>query len=356
MTVTTTDASTTSADGTTLAYDTTSGSDTISAYDPTGESDAITDGTGTKVRLSSADRESVNDRGSTNDGKSPAGRMRPTEPPDATEPTDPMEPTGPARRTDPALALVVVDGALTRRLQSVLPLAALLPVVVVRYDRRGRGGSSDTPPYAVEREIEDLAAVIDAVGGRAALLGIASGAFLALRAAADLGPRRVVAVTTYEAPYDVASGEPAADPRQIHGVEERVSAGDPGGAVEVFLDVLGMPAPYLARMRRSPSWASLEAVAPTLAYDGRVMRSVTGGEGALVARWREVTQPVLVAEGGASAAFLRAAADSLARALPHAHRVTLRECGPDSGHDIDAAALAPALGALLRHGLVDCPG
>ncbi|MCF4120475.1 alpha/beta hydrolase [Antribacter sp. KLBMP9083] len=350
MTVTTTDATTTSADGTTLAYDTTAADGTTLAHDTTAAdgttlahdttaaSDATTDGASTKGRTS------TNGRASTNDGRSPAGRTHTT------------RPTDPAGRTDLAQALVVVDGALTRRLQGVLPLAALLPVVVVRYDRRGRGGSSDTPPYAVEREIEDLAAVIDTVGGRAALLGVASGAFLALRAAADLGPHRVVAVAAYEAPYDVASGGPAADPRQIHGVEERVGAGDPGGAVEVFLDVLGMPARYLTRMRSSPSWASLEAVAPTLAYDGRVMRSVTGGEGALVARWQEVTQPVLVADGGASAAFVRAAGDSLARALPHAHRVTLLECGPESGHDVDAAALAPALGALLRHGLVDCPG
>ncbi|MFD2027273.1 alpha/beta fold hydrolase [Promicromonospora aerolata] len=243
-----------------------------------------------------------------------------------------------------APAIVVVDGVLAHRLPITLAVATELGdrATTLRYDRRGRGDSGDTPPYSVDREIDDLAALLE-VTGPAALLGISSGAFLALRAAADLGSR-VTGVLCYEPPYDVASGAAPTDPRMIAGVENCIEVGDPGSAVELFLDVVGMPCRLLPRMRESPSWADLEAIAPTIAYDGRVLAGVALGRRALMGRWDTIGQPVLVVDGAASAAPVAVAAESLAAVLPAGRRVTL----PGHGTDVPPEAMADAVAGLLR--------
>ena len=214
-------------------------------------------------------------------------------------------------------------------------------MTTLRYDRRGRGGSGDTAPYSVDREVDDIAALLE-ITGPAALLGISSGAFLALRAAADLG-NGVTGVLCYEPTYDVASGEPPTDPRMIAGVESCIEMGDPGSAVELFLDVVGMPCRLLPRMRASASWADLEAIAATIAYDGRILAGVTLGRRALMSRWDVITQPVLVVDGAASASTVAGAAESLAAALPAARRVTL----PGQGTDVPPEAMAEAVARLL---------
>jgi len=249
--------------------------------------------------------------------------------------------TGPTPGLAPAI--VVVDGVLAHRLPVTLAVASELGdrVTTLRYDRRGRGGSGDTAPYSVEREVDDIAALLE-ITGPAALLGISSGAFLALRAAADLGAG-VTGVLCYEPTYDVASGEPPTDPRMIAGVESCMEVGDPGSAVELFLDVVGMPCRLLARMRASASWADLEAIAATIAYDGRILAGVALGRRALMGRWDVITQPVLVVDGTASAATVAGAAESLAAALPAARRVTL----PGQGTDVPPEAMAEAVARLL---------
>jgi pimeloyl-ACP methyl ester carboxylesterase len=249
--------------------------------------------------------------------------------------------TGPTPGLAPAV--VVVDGVLAHRLPVTLAVASELSdgATTLRYDRRGRGGSGDTAPYSVDREVDDIAALLE-ITGPAVLLGISTGAFLALRAAADLGAG-VTGVLCYEPPYDVASGESPADPRMIAGVEACIEVGDPASAVELFLDVVGMPCHLLPRMRASASWADLEAVAATIAYDGRVLAGVTLGRRALMGRWGVITQPVLVADGTASAATVVAAAESLAAALPAARRVTL----PGQGSDVPPEAMARAVARLL---------
>ncbi|WP_129789493.1 alpha/beta hydrolase [Promicromonospora panici] len=249
--------------------------------------------------------------------------------------------TGPTPGLAPAI--VVVDGVLAHRLPITLAVASELRdrATTLRYDRRGRGGSGDTVPYSVDREVDDIAALLE-VTGPAALLGISSGVFLALRAAADLGTG-VTGVLCYEPTYDVSSGEPPADPRMIAGVEACIEVGDPGSAVELFLDVVGMPCRLLPRMRASASWASLEAIAATIAYDGRILAGVALGRRALMRRWDVITQPVLVADGAASASAVSAAADSLAAVLPAARRVTL----PGQGTDVPPEAMAEAVARLL---------
>ncbi|GAB3158130.1 alpha/beta hydrolase [Myceligenerans halotolerans] len=184
--------------------------------------------------------------------------------------------TGP---DDASSVLVVVDGVLAHRPPSTLALARRLaapgeaapcaPIATVRYDRRGRGTSGFTPPYAVAREIEDLAAVLD-VAGPAALLGMSTGAFLALRAAADL-EERVTAVVVHKPEHDVADGGPDVWRHVVAAVESCVAEGDTAAAVEIFLEVAGIPPDYAAGMRRCPSWTDLEVHAPTIAHDGRLV-------------------------------------------------------------------------------------
>lgn len=197
-------------------------------------------------------------------------------------------------RTGPrdAPVLVVVDGVLAHRPPTTLAIARDLalppvagdlsvsdddvgadaapggPVATVRYDRRGRGASTDTPPYAVEREVEDLAAVLDDAGP-AALLGLSTGSFLALRAAVELG-EQVTAVVVHRPRHDVAGGSRDAWRHVVAAVESCLAEGDPTSAVELFLDVAGMPPGYVEGMRRCPQWTDLERHAPTIAHDGRL--------------------------------------------------------------------------------------
>ena len=250
--------------------------------------------------------------------------------------------TGPALGLAPAV--VVIDGVLAHRLPVTLAVASELGerATTLRYDRRGRGGSGDTPPYSVDREVDDIAALLE-ITGPAALVGISSGAFLALRAATDLGAD-VTGVLCYEPTYDIRSGEPPADPRMIAGVENCVAVGDPGSAVELFLSVVGLPCRLLPRMRESAAWADLEEIAPTIAYDGRVLAGIALGHRPLMGRWNLITQPVVVADGATSAAPVVAAAESLAAALPAARRITL----PGHGTDVPPPAMADAVAGLLR--------
>lgn len=184
--------------------------------------------------------------------------------------------TGP---DDASSVLVVVDGVLAHRPPSTLDLARGLatpgeasggpPIATVRYDRRGRGASGFTPPYAVARELEDLAAVLDTTGP-ATLLGISTGAFLALRAAADLR-EHVTAVVVHKPRYDVADAGSFAWRHLVAAVESCVAEGDPDAAVELFLDVAGMPPEYVDGMRHRPSWSDLRAHAASIAHDGHLV-------------------------------------------------------------------------------------
>ncbi len=202
--------------------------------------------------------------------------------------------------------LVLVDGAMCFRDSG--PMRGIADAIgdrlrVVLYDRRGRGASGDTAPYAVEREIEDLAAIIDAVGAPAALFGISSGGALALRAAAALDA--VTRVAVYEPPY---MPEPAVAGAHAYTAEltDALGRGDRGAAVEAFLRRVGLPPEAVAGMRHSPAWAGMEALAPTLAYDDAAM-----GDGR-VPRFDGLAAPVLALAGGASPDFLQYGARAVA--------------------------------------------
>jgi pimeloyl-ACP methyl ester carboxylesterase len=232
----------------------------------------------------------------------------------------------------PPVALVA--GAAVDR-SSDAPLADLLAsdFTVFNIDRRGRGDSGDTPPYAVERELEDIAAVLQEAGGSANLYGHSGGAALALEAAAAGVPVRKLAL--WEPPYLLeATRRPPAD--HVEQLEKLVAEGRRGDAAAYFLgEVVRAPAEFVAQARTQPWWAAQEALAHTLAYDARVL-----GDYALpTGRAESVRVPTLVLAGGADMPWMRDTARALADALPQGEARMLE----GQGHSVDAAAIAPAL-------------
>ena len=236
-------------------------------------------------------------------------------------------------------AVIVVGGALSDR-RGAAELAQLLAgrLTVYSYDRRGRGDSSDTPPYAVAREVEDIEALIDNAGGSAYVYGKSSGAALALQAAAALG-RKVTRLALYEAPYNEAPGA-AGEWRTFTAKTDGLLAdGRRAEAITAFMTFVGAPADVVAKMKASPAWPGMLAMAPTLAYDNAMLGADRAVPVDLAAK---VKVPTLVLDGGASAGpmpFMRPTADKLAQAIPGAQRRTVE----GQAHDISPKALAPLL-------------
>lgn len=229
--------------------------------------------------------------------------------------------------------LVLVVGAFCNR-TTTRPLAALLAdrFTVHAYDRRGRGDSSDTAPYTVAKEYDDLAAVCEYAGGKPGLYGHSSGAILAAGAlTAGVAAARLV---LHEPPWSDGDneGRSAAMARDI---ADAVKAGRPGDGAAIFLGAAGMPPEALAGMRNSPDWGHFERLAPTLPYD----LAQTGDNGVPVAQLTGLDLPTLVLVGGDSAPFFATVAGQAASALPQA---TLRTLA-GQGHAFDHAVLAPIL-------------
>lgn len=229
-------------------------------------------------------------------------------------------------------ALVIVGGALnTRQSPGALigPLAAHFTVIA--YDRRGRGDSGDTPPYAIEREVEDLAAVIEAAGGSAFVYGHSSGAILALEAASRGLP--IAGVAAYEPPYTFDPQNPQR--ASGGGVQAAVDAGDRELAVARFLRLTGMSQQAVEGMRQAPFWSGMLAMAQTLPYDVAL-----SGDGVIpVERFAAIAIPTLVMDGGASPAWAARSAEAIVRAVPRARRLTVA----GQNHGVDPVVLAPLL-------------
>jgi pimeloyl-ACP methyl ester carboxylesterase len=213
--------------------------------------------------------------------------------------------------------VIVVGGATCDRAMT-RPLAKQLAhqFTVFNYDRRGRGDSGDTAPYAVEREIEDIGALIDEAGGTAFVYGHSSGAGLALHAAAlDLPITRLV---LHEPPFVPDSEEERRISREYAEKLEIILAEDRrGDAVELFMTTVGMPREMVEGMRHDPpTWAGLEEIAPTLAYDSAVMGDVSRGGTIPADLLGAVTVPALVLCGGASPAWMIDVGRQVADAMP----------------------------------------
>ena len=238
--------------------------------------------------------------------------------------------------------LIMVDGATGHRAvsQTNAQVGELLgdEFRVYAYDRRGRGESGDTPPYAVQREIEDLAALIAEAGAPAMLCGFSSGAVLALDASAAGLP--ITKVAMFEPPFVVDDSRPPGPADYVQRLDASIASGRPGDAVELFLTgAVGMPAEFVDGMRQSPFWPALEEVAPTIAYDGRIMGSTMSGAPLPADRWSSVSVPVLVMYGRGTEPWLIAASRALADLLPTA---TLQAVD-GAQHSVAADILAPAL-------------
>lgn len=189
---------------------------------------------------------------------------------------------------------------------------------VVNYDRRGRGASGDEAPPSIEREIDDIAALVGLFGGRASLFGSSSGAVLALDAANALGDE-VARLALFEPPFIVDTGRrPLGDDFRA-AIEADLDRGRPGVAVKHFMRVgLGMPPAAVAIMRLLPMWRKLRALAPSLRYDLALLAGVQAGTPLVPDRWRAVAAPTLVVAGSKSDAFLHRGAQALVALLPDA--------------------------------------
>jgi pimeloyl-ACP methyl ester carboxylesterase len=238
--------------------------------------------------------------------------------------------------------LIIIEGATSHR--AVNPTSAEVGQLlgeefrVYAYDRRGRGESTDTPPYAVQREIEDLAALIAAAGVPAFVFGWSSGAALALDAAAAGLP--ITRLALFEPPFVVDDSRAPLPADYVERLDDFIGKGRRDQAAEFFLTAAaGMPSEAVAGIRQSPFWPALEAVAHTIAYDGRIMGDTMSGRPLPSDRWAAVTVPTLVMYGNATEPSLIAAAHALADLLPTASLQAVE----GQQHSAAADVLAPAL-------------
>jgi pimeloyl-ACP methyl ester carboxylesterase len=232
--------------------------------------------------------------------------------------------------------LILVAPALGTRADGARLAALLAPsFTVVNFDRRGRGDSGDARAYAVEREIEDIAALIEHCGGSASLFGSSSGAVLALEAANALGAK-VTAQVLFEPPFIVDSSRPAIAADFPKRIANLLAEDRRGEAVSAFMvEAVGVPEAMVRMMRKTPMWAKMEKVAHTLPYDLAIMAGLHSGKDLPANRWTSVTARTLVIDGERSDAYLRTAVQKLTAALPGAMRQTLE------GQDHSAVFMAP---------------
>ncbi len=231
-------------------------------------------------------------------------------------------------------AVILVCGGSVDRMSNA-GVAALLAsdFTVFNYDRRGRGDSGDTLPYAVEREVEDIDAVISAAGGSACLYGTSSGACLALEATAS--GLAITKLALWEPPYILdPSARPPAD--QVEQYDTMLAEGRRGDAAQYFMEkVVRMPAEFVAGARSQPWWAASEALAHTLPYDATIM----GDYSLPTERAAAVKVPTIVITGGASFPFMRETAEALAAVLPNGQTRLLE----GQEHNVAPEAIAAVL-------------
>jgi pimeloyl-ACP methyl ester carboxylesterase len=234
------------------------------------------------------------------------------------------------------LVVILVLGALNSR-KSGAKLAKLLAsrFTVISYDRRGRGGSTDTTPYAPQREIEDLAALIDEVGGPVYLYGHSSGSAIVLNAAIKLR-KKVRKLAIYEAPYSLDGNASKAAKQYNRQLKKLLASRRNGDAVALFVRNVGVSDKQIQAMKRMPMWRGLEALAPTLAYDSDVLGEGHSLPAALLAG---ITIPTLVMHGGKGAPSMRDAAQAISEAVPKAQLRTIA----GQTHGVSPIVLAPVL-------------
>jgi pimeloyl-ACP methyl ester carboxylesterase len=243
-------------------------------------------------------------------------------------------------------AVILISGALGyRKFKKFEQIATALSehCTVINYDRRGRGDSGEAGPVSVQREVDDVAALIESVGGRASLWGWSSGGAVALRAAAaDIGVEKLA---VYETPFktDPEAKYPADD----YGarLEQIVAAGDHAGAAKHFMrNAVGIPGPMVAMMSVLPMFRRFAVNGLTLTFDYAALGDHNMHGSPLQAEeWATVSCPTLVAYGAKTVAGLKHASRALADVLPNA---TLHEL-PGQNHNVSPSAIVPLLAEFV---------
>ena len=233
--------------------------------------------------------------------------------------------------------VVLVGAALADR-DGTAKLGRLLArkFTVINYDRRGRGKSTDRQPYAVEREVEDLEALINAAGGSAYLFGSSSGSVLALEAASKLGDK-VKGLFMFEPPFIIDDSRPPMPDDFSGRIEKLVEGGRRSDAVKLFFtEGMGIPPVFVSMMRLlMPGWSGMAGIAHTIPYDLAVLKGTQAGKPLPAARWASTRIPTLIVVGGRSEAFFHTGAKALASLLPNAQYRSLE------GRDHSAILMAP---------------
>ncbi len=232
--------------------------------------------------------------------------------------------------------LILVLGALNSR-KSGVALAKLLAsnFTVITYDRRGRGNSTNHRPYTVQREIEDISALLTMMGSPVFLYGHSSGAALALQASLQLG-KQIKKLAIYEAPYAVQPKDKIDAAHYDQQLTRLLAAGRNSDAVALFIRNVGVSDKQLRALQRLPMWRGLVAMAPTLAHESAILGR---GHAVPTARLKRLSAPTLVMHGGAGAPSMREAAQKLSAVLPKASLLTL----DGQTHGVSPKALAPVL-------------
>lgn len=245
-------------------------------------------------------------------------------------------------RAGAGIPLILVDGALSYRKMGVNgALAELLAehFTVFTYDRCGRGETSDREAWTLDRELEDLQALLGEAGGSAHVYGISSGGAIALEAAARVPG--IAKLALFELPFVVDDTRPPIPVDLARRCQELVETDRRGAAVKLFMKTgVRVPAAFVALMQVMPAWPKLKGLAHTLPYDLTALGPDTGSGKPLPAeRWASLTVPTLVVAGGKSPAWMQNAMKALAEALPNARHRTL----DGQTHIVKAKALAPVL-------------
>ncbi len=243
--------------------------------------------------------------------------------------------------------LILVDGALCYRQMGPMPsLAKHLAkhFTLILYDRRGRGESGNGVPWSIDREVEDIAALITAAGGSACLFGVSSGAVLALDAAAR--GLSIPKLAVYEPPFIVDQSRAPVSDDFIPGLHRLLAEGNRSEVVRRFMKLVGVPGIFIALMRFFPSWPKLTAVAHTVPYDLTTMQGTQAGRALPKDRWASVRLPCLVIDGGKSPQWMRNGNKALHDLLPGSAYRTL----PGQTHMVKSEVLAPALIEFFTRG------
>lgn len=241
--------------------------------------------------------------------------------------------------------VVMIGGANNTRTSPpicALPMADLLAphFTAIAFDRRGRGDSGNTLPYAVEREIEDVTAIIDAVGGPVRMFGHSSGGALILECAVARLP--IAAIAIYEPPYAMDARAEAEGREWAARIEALLAAGKPGEAAAFFMAGTGMPQEMIAGMKTSPHWPAIERLAPTLPYENAIMAHA-GAPAERAVYFGPIAAPVLAMAGSNSPDWMQAAAKSVADATGGTYRAFA-----GANHMVDPALVAPVLIEFFR--------